>query len=130
MSEQKQPKAGEWWETGEPGAEGLRVFIVGIPHDGVDFVCQEEDEEPHIRHLNGWRHLPDCDSFDWMPETFLSVSPPAPKKIPVRLWVSHRMTFEEGADYPVRCGDQPPSGPGSWAEIHHSPDGFYLLADQ
>ena len=55
--------------------------------------------------------------------------PPA-KKIPVRLWVSSRMSFEEGADYPVRCGDQPPSGPGRWVEIHHSLDGFYVLAYQ
>jgi hypothetical protein len=57
-------------------------------------------------------------------------SPSSPKKIPVRLWVSHRMTHETGADYPVRCGDQPPSGQGRWVEIHHSPDGFYLMADQ
>jgi hypothetical protein len=55
--------------------------------------------------------------------------PPAPKKIPVRLWVSHRMSFEEGADYPVRCGEQPPSGPGSWTEIHSSSNGFHVLAD-
>jgi hypothetical protein len=56
--------------------------------------------------------------------------PPPAKKIPVRLWVSHRMTFEEGADYPVRCGEQPPSGPGSWTEIHSSSNGFHVLADQ
>jgi hypothetical protein len=56
--------------------------------------------------------------------------PPPAKKIPVRLWVSHRMTHETGADYPVRCGDQPPSGQGRWVEIHYSPDGFYLVADQ
>jgi hypothetical protein len=185
VNEQKQPQAGEWWEMGESGAEGLRVFIVGIPHDGVDFVCQEEDGEPHIRHLNGWRHLPDCTGWDsesdsvesphdwvtqdrvpprsgvdeiswsgwltghWIPaqgiwadhmlhgkartESTLFVRcrrkdlPPIPPvKIPVRLWVSERITYEPGSDWPVRCGENPPSGQGSWVEIHPSPDGFFV----
>ena len=44
---------------------------------------------------------------------------------PVRLWVSDRITYESG-DWPVRCGNEPPSGLGSWAEIFPSPDGFFV----
>lgn len=52
--------------------------------------------------------------------------PPAPTKIPVRLWVSERITYEPGSDWPVRCGENPPSGQGSWVEIHPSSDGFFV----
>lgn len=52
--------------------------------------------------------------------------PSQPTKIPVRLWVSERITYEPGSDWPVRCGENPPSGQGSWVEIHPSPDGFFV----
>jgi hypothetical protein len=51
--------------------------------------------------------------------------PPVQTKIPVRLWASERITYENG-DWPVRCGENPPPQPGSWVEIHPSPDGFFV----
>lgn len=52
-------------------------------------------------------------------------APPVPQTIPVRLWTSHRLTFE-GGDWPVRCGEQIPSGIGHHVEIKVGPNGFYI----
>lgn len=52
-------------------------------------------------------------------------APPVLQAIPVRLWTSHRVLFE-GGDWPVRCGEQIPTGIGHHVEIKIGPNGFYV----
>lgn len=61
----KSPQIGEWWDR-----EGFRVLIVGRKLNGKvitetvgGFLGTMRDEEQ-------WVHVPECDSFDWKPETF------------------------------------------------------------
>ena len=65
MSELKKPEAGEWWQR-----DWCRVLIVGRKLNGNvitetinGLIGTMQDEEE-------WQHLPDCDSFEWQPETF------------------------------------------------------------
>ena len=64
MSEKK-PQAGEWWEH-----EGYRVYVVGHRRDGVVITEAVGGFIGCIENEFGWKHLPDCDSFEWQPETF------------------------------------------------------------
>jgi len=63
----KQPQSGEYWQSNNDSP----VFIVGVKQNG-DVIF----ENKHGIHFNGgknwhaWRHLPDCDSFGWVPETW------------------------------------------------------------
>ena len=67
MSDVKKPMAGEWWEIGS----GFRVRVIGRKLDGI-FLCEERSgkvDRFDIKNAH-WKHLPDCDSFDWKPEVF------------------------------------------------------------
>lgn len=61
---EKKPQAGEFWELNE------RVKIVGPLSDGATVGETSSGSIRTFKHENGWTHLPDCDSFDWQPETF------------------------------------------------------------
>lgn len=64
MSEQKKPEAKEFWENKE------RVQIVGTLSDGATVGETSSGSIRTFKHENGWKHLPDCGSFGWQPETF------------------------------------------------------------
>lgn len=66
-TETKQPAAGEYWEWAE---NEQRVLILLV--DEGDIICRAEDggirywiKENSGGFLKNFRHLPDCDSFDW-----------------------------------------------------------------
>jgi hypothetical protein len=67
MSNVKKPMAGEWWEI----ESGFRVRIIGRKLDGI-FLCEEMGGKVNRFDIKNahWKHLPDCDSFDWKPEVF------------------------------------------------------------
>ena len=67
MSNVKKPMAGEWWEI----ESGFRVRIIGRNLDGI-FLCEEMGGKVNRFDIKNahWKHLPDCDSFDWKPEVF------------------------------------------------------------
>lgn len=64
MSEKK-PQAGEFWEW-----SGVRLRIVGTRMNGS---IVAEHECGHLEfgcRIFDMKHLPECDSFEWQPETF------------------------------------------------------------
>ena len=67
MSNVKKPVAGEWWEI----ESGFRVRVIGRKLDGI-FLCEEMGGKVNRFDIKNahWKHLPDCDSFDWKPEVF------------------------------------------------------------
>ena len=61
----KKPQAGEFW-----GWAGCRLRIIGTRSNGV-IVAEHECGSLEFGCTFGeMKHLPDCDSFDWQPETF------------------------------------------------------------
>lgn len=58
---------------------------------------------------------------------------PQPKRVPVRLWVSHRLESEHG-DWPMRCTpaseEFDDGGRSPWLEIRHDGHKFYIEAKQ
>ena len=62
---EKKPQTGEWWEC-----DFTRVRIVGHRLDGVVITEAIGGFIGCIENEFGWKHLPDCDSFEWQPETF------------------------------------------------------------
>ncbi len=65
MSEQKKPEIGEWWEH-----DSNRVLIVGKTRNGIAIAEYQDGSVYEIENGENFKHLPDCDSFDWQPETF------------------------------------------------------------
>lgn len=65
--EVKVPMPGEWWELGTR----FRVYLIGRRLNG-SFACEERSGKIDWFYVSGpcWTHLPDCDSFAWMPEVF------------------------------------------------------------
>ena len=62
---EKKPQAGEWWEY-----NGVRIHIVGITTKGL-LSCEYKDGTMSVlRQGDHWKHLTDCKSFEWQPETF------------------------------------------------------------
>jgi hypothetical protein len=62
---EKKPQAKEWWEY-----NGVRIHIVGITTKGL-LSCEYKDGTMSVlRQGDHWKHLPDCNSFEWQPETF------------------------------------------------------------
>jgi len=64
MSEKK-PLAGEWWEY-----NGVRIYIIGLTT--IELLCCEYQDGAMsvLRQGDYWKYLPECDSFEWKPETF------------------------------------------------------------
>lgn len=65
--EVKKPEAGEYWEYKEErfhcvGATGIHAAVAR--KDGAIIVFRIE----HV--ATQWKHIPDCDSFEWQSETF------------------------------------------------------------
>lgn len=65
MSEQKQPKAGEWWWVDEV------LYIVGYTSSGnfiIEFAGGKTDFCLPLRgyEFETWRHLPNCTGWDWV----------------------------------------------------------------
>ncbi len=89
---------------------------VRYDYKGTQITCQRKALDP-VKPLPTHERY-DKHSCEWIPVY-------APATMPVRLWISERITYEPG-DWPVRCGVEPPSGLGSWAEIFPSPDGFFV----
>lgn len=93
------------WKNFSVTSNPSRVYGVDSSGDLYEIRCRRKDLPP-------------------LPPT----APPAdipPTTIPVRLWVSHRLTFE-GGDWPIRCGKQIPSGVGHHVEIKVGANGFYI----
>ncbi len=65
MSEQKKPEIGEWWEH-----DSDRVLIVGKTRNGIAIAEYQDGSVYEIENGKNFKHLPDCDSFEWQPETF------------------------------------------------------------
>jgi hypothetical protein len=67
---EKKPQPGEWWEYREN--YDCRVFMIGQDHLGrmiainqyLEFEVFDEQGDMAIQ---WWRHIPECDSFDWKP---------------------------------------------------------------
>lgn len=57
---EKKPQAGEWWEH-----DGYRVYVVGHRRDGVVITEAIGGFIGCIENELGWKHLPECDSFEW-----------------------------------------------------------------
>jgi len=57
---EKKPQAGEWWEH-----DGYRVYVVGHRRDGVVITEAIGGFIGCIENQFGWKHLPECDSFEW-----------------------------------------------------------------
>jgi hypothetical protein len=73
MSDVKKPMAGEWWEYDDVDGSKFRLFVVGALRGVVNnFICENSSGEIDKYHLEPmrWKHLPDCDSFDWKSEVF------------------------------------------------------------
>jgi hypothetical protein len=122
--------------------------VVEPPDDWVE-LCDPEhilrmavDEYFDDGPVNGWmpivssagKRIADCTSMHKFRCRRKHLPPPPPtappadippSTIPVRLWTSHRLTFE-GGDWPVRCGEQIPTGVGHHVEIKVGPNGFYI----
>lgn len=62
---QKKPEAGEFWEWA-----GKRLRIIGTRHDGRIVGENQAGGLEMSCHIFDMTHLPECDSFDWQPETF------------------------------------------------------------
>jgi len=61
----KTPQAGEFWEWA-----GERLRIIGTRNDGRIVGENQAGGLEMSCHIFDMTHLPDCDSFDWQPETF------------------------------------------------------------
>ena len=62
---EKKPQAGEFWEWA-----GERLRIIGTRNDGRIVGENQAGGLEMSCHIFDMTHLPDCDSFDWQPETF------------------------------------------------------------
>lgn len=67
MSNVKKPMAGEWWEC----TDGFRLFVVGRKLSG-SLLSQTERGNIETYTIGGdeWKHLPDCNGWNWKPEVF------------------------------------------------------------
>ena len=69
----KKPQPGEWWQ-GDTTQLSKRAFICGHDRDGC--VIWQTSQNSGLKRttlsvfLESHKHLPDCDSFEWQPETF------------------------------------------------------------
>ncbi len=70
---EKKPQAGEWWQ-GDTTQLSKRAFVCGFDRDGC--VIWQTSQNSGLKRttlsvfLESHRHLPECDSFEWQPETF------------------------------------------------------------